>query len=75
MEISALVSIQRTVTGHNNPFSNKHVHSRCVQTGMHSWNFPCILKKKKKKVYSPQFKNSCSASVRYAALIKNCSLN
>lgn len=31
MEISALVPIQRTrtVTGHNNPFSNKCAHSSC----------------------------------------------
>lgn len=67
MEISALVLIQRTVTGHN---SNKHVHSRCVHTGIHSWNFPCIQKKKG----PPQFKNSFSASVKYAALITSSSL-
>lgn len=63
MEISALVPIQRTVTGHNNPFSNK-------QTGIYRWNFPCIQKKEG----PPQFKNSFSASVRYAALITSSSL-
>lgn len=45
--------------GHNNPFSNKHVHSRCVQTGMHSWNFPCIHKKKGSTSIQKQFSSLC----------------
>lgn len=72
MEISALVPIQRTVTGHNNPSSNKHMHSSCLQTGIHSWNFPCIHKNKKGP---PQFKISFSAPVKFAALITSSSLN
>lgn len=71
MEISALVPIQRTVLATTTPFLTSTFTAGVCKQECTAGIFLAYTKKKG----PPQFKNSFPASVRYATLIRNSSLN
>lgn len=71
MEISALVPIQRTVLATTTPFLTSTCTAGVCKQECTAGIFLAYTKKKG----PPQFKNSFPASVRYATLIRNSSLN